>query len=382
MKQIRHKILKKTVPVILPAILMLMLGVYLRIVTDSSILRILSFLMIAITVMVLSVLGNPISKFEKQLEQLGYTTEILATDLGKGVSYGNIDLGTQFLVNYGVFTKIISFQDVLWTYLDTANLLHFITKDNIEYTVSVESKEIALSIVKQMEKGCPWILFGYLEEVAQLRETDFEELKELYTGKLLECVVQHKLPENPLYPLNRPTQDVAKESESSTEPFKPPYPVQQAMEIQNVRVPDSSLSEYFTKLVQLCKDYPEEIHGNFYAPAKSKEITAFEKRNKLSLPAQLKDLLLFSNGFSLKYDDYYSLQKIEYALQSWGPLKDVSEAEYIMIASVVGDGENIVFSKETGIIYWEDHGEFTEYGTLDKVLYERLEFIEEDLGVE
>lgn len=210
MKQIRHKILKKTVPVILPAVLVLILGAYLRIVTDAGVLHILSFLMIAIAVLVLSVVGNPISKFGQQLEQLGYTTEILATDLGKGVCYGNIDLGTQFLVNYGVFTKIISFQDVLWTYLDTANLLYLITKDNTEYTVSVESKEIALSIVKQMEKGCPWILFGYLEEVAQLRETDFEELKKLYTRKLFECVVQHKLPENPLYPLNRPKQDAAK----------------------------------------------------------------------------------------------------------------------------------------------------------------------------
>ncbi len=28
-----------------------------------------------------------------------------------------------------------------------------------------------------------------------------------------------------------------------------------------------------------------------------------------------------------------------------------------MIAYVVGDGENIVFAKETGIIYWEDHGD-------------------------
>ncbi len=52
---------------------------------------------------------------------------------------------------------------------------------------------------------------------------------------------------------------------------------------------------------------------------------------------------------------------------------DESKAEYIMIAHVVGDGENIVFAKETGTIYWEDRGEFTEYGTLDEVLHERLE---------
>ena len=355
MKQIRHKIRKKAVPVILPAIIVLILGAYLRIISGPGVLHVLSFWLIAIAVIVLMVVGNPINRFENQIVKLGYTTEILATDLGKGVSYGNIDLGTQFLVNYGVFTKIISFQDVLWTYLDTANLLHFITKDNIEYTVSVESKEIGASIAKQMEKGCPWILFGYLEEVAQLRETNFEDLKNLHTRKLFECVVQGKLPENPLYPLNRPKEDDTKESEPS-KPAGAPYPVQQAMELQDVRVPDSSLSEYFTKLVQLCKDYPQEIRAEFYAPVKLKEIAAFEKRTKLTLPKQLKDLLQTTNGFSMNYDDFYSLQEIEYALQNWGPLVDESEAEYIMIADVVGDGENIVFARETGIIYWEDHG--------------------------
>jgi len=56
--------------------------------------------------------------------------------------------------------------------------------------------------------------------------------------------------------------------------------------------------------------------------------------------------------------------------------------EYIYIASVIADGEEIVFSKKTGTIYWHDHGDFTEYGTLGAVLKERIEYQKENLGAE
>ncbi|MBQ7774698.1 MAG: SMI1/KNR4 family protein [Lachnospiraceae bacterium] len=310
MKSIHRKILKKTLPFILAAIFVLFLGAFLRLGTDSGLFHILGFLLIAIAVMVLTVIGNPIDRFKKQLEGLGYTTDALVTDLEKGVSYENIDLGTQFLISYGVFTKIISFQDVLWTYLDSAFQLHFIMKDNTETTVAVEALEIGKSIAKQMEKGCPWILFGYHEEVAQLREDNFEDLKQLYTRKLFECVVEGKLPENPLYPCNRTKPEDS--DKASQKPSVSPYPVLPVIAPQDVKILDNSLSEYFTELVQLCKDYPEDIRIEFHAPAKAKEIASFERRNQLSLPVQLKDLLLISNGFSLDYDDFYSLEQIEY----------------------------------------------------------------------
>ncbi len=378
MNHINKKILKKPLPILLSAILLFLLGAILRIMTDSELLHILGYLLIAIAVLVLTVVGNPIKKFEEQLKELGYTREILQTDLEKGVSYENIDLGNQFLVSYGLFTKVIYFGDVLWTYLDDSLNIHIILKDNSEHVIPIENKWIGQDIAKQMEKAFPFILFGYHDEVAALREENFEDLKQLYTRKMLECVVKEDLPAYAPYPSTRPKEEAPT---PEPEPQTPPYPQIPEIDLDAVKVPDNSLSEHFTELVTLSKTYPEEMNVTFHAPANPKAIAAFERKHKLTLPAELKDLLLISNGFSLDYDDFYGLEEIEYHLTNWGPLEEDGE-EYIFIASVVGDGEEIVFSKKTGLIYWHDHGDFTEYGTLDAVLEERIDFQKDNLGVE
>ena len=378
MKIINKKILKKPLPIILSAIPTFFVGAILRIMTDSGLLHILAYLLIAIAVLVLTVVGNPIKKFKEQLKELGYTREILQTDLEKGVSYENIDLGNQFLVSYGLFTKVIFFGDVLWTYLDEEPCIHMIMKDNTECLIPVENLQVGQAIAKQMEKAFPFILFGYHDEVAQLREENFEDLKQLYTRKMFECVVKEELLAYAPYPSTRPKQE---ELKPEPEPQAPPYPSLPEIDLDEIRVPDNSLSEHFTELVTLCKAYPEEMNVTFHPPVKPKDIVAFERKHKLTLPTELKDLLLISNGLSLDYDDFYGLEEIEYHLTNWGPLEEDGE-EYIFIASVVGDGEEIVFSKKTGLIYWHDHGDFTEYGTLDAVLEERIEFQKDNLGVE
>ena len=378
MLELNKKILKKPLPIMLSAILVFFLGAMLRIMTDSGALHILGYLLIAIAVLILMVIGNPIKKFNEQLKELGYTREILQTDLEKGVSYENIDLGNQFMVSYGLFTKVIFFGDVLWTYLDDTSCIHMILKDNTEQVIPVEDKWVGQAIAKQMEKAFPFILFGYHEEVAQLREENFEDLKQLYTRKVLECLVKEELPEYAPYPSTRPNQEAQK---PEPELQAPPYPNLPEIDLEEVMIPDNSLSEHFTELVALSKAYPEEMNVTFHTPAKPKAIAAFERKHKLTLPAELKDLLLISNGFSLDYDDFYGLEEIEYHLTNWGPLEEEGE-EYIFIASVVGDGEEIVFSKKTGLIYWHDHGDFTEYGTLDAVLEERIDFQKDNLGVE
>ena len=86
MKVINKKILKKPLPIIRSAILVFLLGAILRIMTESVTLHILGYLLIAISVFLLTVIGNPIKKFNEQLIELGYTREILQTDLEKGVS--------------------------------------------------------------------------------------------------------------------------------------------------------------------------------------------------------------------------------------------------------------------------------------------------------
>ena len=378
MKNLNRKVLQKPFPIMLSAIMVFFLGALLRIAADLGTLHIMGYLLIAIAVLILTVVGNPIKKFEEQLKELGYTREILQTDLEKGISYENIDLGNQFLVSYGLFTKVIYFGDVLWTYLDDTLNIHIILKDNSEHVIPIENKWIGQDIAKQMEKAFPFILFGYHEEVAQLREENFEELKQLYTRKMFECVVKEELPAYAPYPSTRPNQEAQK---PEPELQAPPYPSLPEIDLEEVMIPDNSLSEHFTELVTLSKTYPEEMNVTFHAPAKPKAIAAFEKKHKLTLPAELKDLLLISNGFSLDYDDFYGLEEIEYHLTNWGPLEEEGE-EYIFIASVVGDGEEIVFSKKTGLIYWHDHGDFTEYGTLDAVLEERIDFQKDNLGVE
>jgi len=221
MLELNKKILKKPLPIMLSAILIFFLGAMLRIMTDSGALHILGYLLIAIVVLILTVVGNPIKKFIEQLKELGYTREILQTDLEKGVSYENIDLGNQFLVSYGLFTKVIYFGDVLWTYLDEEPCIHMIMRDNRECVIPVENKWIGQDIAKQMEKAFPFILFGYHEEVGKLREENFEDLKQLYTRKMFECVVKEELPEYAPYPSTRPKQEGPKPAH---EPQAPPYP--------------------------------------------------------------------------------------------------------------------------------------------------------------
>lgn len=378
MTKLYIRILKKHLPFILAAILNLVIGVLLRFSGSPGTSHTLGKLFLFIGFMILLITGNPIGRFKKQLEALGYTLELLVTDLKKGVSYKNMDLGTQFLVIYGIFPEIIFFGDVLWMYPDSDNRLHFVLKDGRETTVKAEDPLIGKCIAKQMEEAYPWILFGYHEEVAKLRGNNFEDLKELYTRKMFECVVEERLPKHAPYPSNRPKPQEAK---PESEPQIPPYPRLPKIALEDVKIPNNSLGKYFKELVELCQAYPEDIHAEFHAPATAKEIHGFEKRNKLSLPAELKDLLLISNGFSMGYDAFHSLEEIEYQLKNWGPLEE-NEEEYIYIASVVGDGEEIVFSRKTGLIYWHDHGDFTEYGTLDAVLEERIEYQKENLGVE
>lgn len=382
MTKLYFKILKKQLPFLLLAILNLVLGAYLRFWGASDSTCSLGYLFLVLGVMLLLIIGNPISRFKKMLKALGYTIEILVTDLGKGVSYKNMDVGTQFLVKYGHFPEIIFFGDVLWTYLDSDNYMHFILKDDIETMIKVEDPLTGKCIAKQMEEAYPWILFGYVEDIAKLRDGNFEELEQLYTRKMFECVAEGNLPQNSPYPSNRPKPDAAKDTQTKQEPLLKLCPELQEIPPEDVNIPaDNSLREYFTELITLCKAYPKDINVTFYAPAKVKDITSFEKRFKLTLPSQLKDLLLISNGFSLGYDDFYSLEEIEYDIKNWDPFEEDGE-EYIPIASVVGDGEDIVFSKNTGLIYWHDHGEFTEYGTLDAVLEERIAYQKEDLGAE
>lgn len=341
--------------------------------------RILSYTAIIAAVIILTLTGNPSDSLKKQLSQLGYTEDILAADIAKGFSCGNADVGTQFLVSYGIFTRIIFFGDVLWTYADDSLAMHFIMKGNTEHTVRIGDSADVRAIAKQIEKAYPWILFGYMEEIEKLRNENFSDLEQLCTQKMFQCVIDGKLPENQPYPSSRPKQHTPPPKQ---EPVTPPYPSLPEVSIDEIRIPDGELSGYFAEIIRLCKEYPHEITWEFHAPVSAKEIASFEKRNKLTIPDQLKELLMFSNGFSISYDNFYSLEEIEYHHKNWGPLYDENGTEYIMTADVVGDGESIMFAKETGIFYWEDHGNFTEYGDICGVLEERTEILKDMIGAE
>lgn len=375
----KRKIIRKTLPVTLAVVILIILSLLIRLSAYTALTIILSYLLMLAAVTLNIIAGSPFSIVKKQLEERGYTEEVLQTDLQKGFSCKNIDVGTQFLVSYGVFTKIISFGDVLWVYIDSACKMHFILKDNRELLIPVEDFQTGKSIVKQMEKAYPWILFGYRDEIEQLRNDNFEDLKQLYTRKMFQCVVDGKLPENHPYPSNKPKSQPAEPEKKDT---APPYPQIPELPLENVKVPDNSLNDYFKELTELCRNYPDELNYTFHAPVREKDITAFEKRNKLKLPQQLKELFMFSDGFSFNYDNFYSLEEIEYHYNNWGPLTDETGEEYIIIADVVGDGEDIVFSVKTGIIYWEDHGEFTEYGDIGNVLEDRIESAKDFIGDE
>ncbi len=113
--------------------------------------------------------------------------------------------------------------------------------------------------------------------------------------------------------------------------------------IDRSRIENNSLKEEIEKILQLRKEAEAENNDRFSfdAPIDEEEMTSWEQETGITIPESYKEWLRFSREC-----------RIDGATANfWGPKKFHSQYvpdDLVVIGSVIGDGEDVCFSKESG----------------------------------
>lgn len=121
-------------------------------------------------------------------------------------------------------------------------------------------------------------------------------------------------------------------------------------------IPDNELKSQLEELVYIARKVEDEVDAEdwlslkfrFNSPVSEIEIKEFEGSFGINLPSGYVDFLRFSNGAKLCgniaiFDDIDRIARMNKLSKSPDFPKD-----YITIASIIGDGEILCFSKQTG----------------------------------
>lgn len=132
------------------------------------------------------------------------------------------------------------------------------------------------------------------------------------------------------------------------------------------RIGANPLADTLKSFVKLCETIaPEYGFKNIevYEPATESEIEQWETQNLIKLPESYRNFLKFANGFYIKGCSDY-INGLDGIILSCEHI----EPEYMIIGSIIGDGTTLCLSKENGMAYIEDHGEYRCYGDFKKLL--------------
>lgn len=150
-------------------------------------------------------------------------------------------------------------------------------------------------------------------------------------------------------------------------------------------ITENSLKSQLEELVYIAKKLHDELEQEdwfsmkftFHPPATEAEIREFEEAFKLTLPVGYREFLQFSNGARLcgyiaDFDD------ISHVMQS-NSLETSPDfpKDYIVIADLIGDGEILCFSKDTGKFIRYFDGDETVYDDFYAVFQWITAFIRE-----
>ena len=126
-------------------------------------------------------------------------------------------------------------------------------------------------------------------------------------------------------------------------------------------IPDNSLKNEITQIVKIAVALEGMEHFAFYPPASEQEFQELEDYFETAFPESYKDWMRFSNGAEIagNYVTIFRTSEIsKYQIKS---LRD----DYIVIGTLVGDGELLCISKTSGqFIRWFE-GKETYYDTLN-----------------
>ena len=129
-------------------------------------------------------------------------------------------------------------------------------------------------------------------------------------------------------------------------------------------IPQNSLTEEITQIAELSKKLEDEgYYFEFLQPEDEEKIISWEKENSIIIPESVKDWLRFTRG-AIIADDIARIGGIN-GLESGC---DYVPDEMVIIGQIIGDGQLIVFSKETGKIMWETHADIIKFNSFASFL--------------
>ncbi|MCR4638820.1 hypothetical protein [Ruminococcus sp.] len=131
-------------------------------------------------------------------------------------------------------------------------------------------------------------------------------------------------------------------------------------------IPHNSLTDEITQIVELSKKLEEkDYYFEFLQPEDEGKIIAWEKENSIIIPQSVKDWLQFTRGAILA-DDIARIGGVN----GFEFGRDYVPDEMVIIGQIIGDGQLIGFSKETGEIMWETHADIVKFDSFASFLNE------------
>ena len=115
-----------------------------------------------------------------------------------------------------------------------------------------------------------------------------------------------------------------------------------------MNIPNNSLSKEIKKIIRLCEKNKEDLSDDrswFKPPAMEEEILEWERTNGIAIPESYKEWLRFSNGSQILDQEARLFGTSEFILSD-----DYVPDDYVVIGMLIGDGERLCFSKNSGKI--------------------------------
>lgn len=142
---------------------------------------------------------------------------------------------------------------------------------------------------------------------------------------------------------------------------------------QGVKLPKkrNSLYKEIKEIVYLGYEYEKQGIDSFKfnSPAMEEEMAEWEADNQVKLPEEFKDWLRFSHGLYINYPFFHIFKLKEFEFNAQGGFSP----DWVVIGSLVGDGERLCFSRTTGKIVRYFEGQIRWYDDFQMFLYEEIE---------
>lgn len=140
-----------------------------------------------------------------------------------------------------------------------------------------------------------------------------------------------------------------------------------------MNIPHNSLMEQIKELVCLCEqiasDYGDDASW-FKQPASDEMISNWENKHNVFIPETYKEWLSFTNEAQIRNSLAHFYGPDKFVMNS-GDLPE----DLIVIADLIGDGEQLCFSKITRNFVWVDHGELEIIDDFGAVLSEIIRML-------